>query len=102
MLEPNDVVVILRPEIVNGETTGDFKIIQAVVGPVSMETEDMIDFASIAMMMIVLLSYVEDAGEKVAADVEKYIEEHCLDHFDQLREAIESGSTMINVPKTIH
>jgi hypothetical protein len=102
MLEPNDAVVILRPEIVNGETTGDFKIIQAVVGPVSMETEDMIDFASIAMMMIVLLSYVEDGGEKIAADVEKYIEEHYLHYFDQLREAIESGSTTINVPKTIH
>jgi hypothetical protein len=102
MLEPNDVVVILRPEIVDGETTGDFKIIQAIVGPVEMDTEDMLDFASVAMMMIVLLSYVEDSGEKVAADVEKYIEENCLHHFDQLREAIESGSTMINVPKTLH
>lgn len=103
MLKPNDVVVILRPELTADNTlTGDYKLIHGMAGPVTMDTEDSLKMLSIGMMMVAMLSYLEDADEKTAKSIQEYIDSHFLKQFNALQTAVKNGSAILPTSDTMH
>jgi hypothetical protein len=74
MKKPNDVVIVISPELdENNNFEGKYKITQSIIGPVTMDEEDAFSVMTIGMMMITLFSYYEEKGESFPKDFEDYL-----------------------------
>lgn len=62
-LKPNDVCVILRPNIEDGKWTGHFEIMVAGFGPVTIPTDDMDSLLGVATVVASVVPFMEqDVG----------------------------------------
>ncbi len=62
-LEPDDVVIILRPRKIGNDWTGVYDIIQSVVGPTTMSGRDAYAIAMTGLMMALLPQYLTEDEE---------------------------------------
>jgi hypothetical protein len=92
MIQANDVVVILRPELDDdGNYDGDFKVIHSVVGPVTMQTKHVYDMACHALIMSLMLEFVEQSGKPMADEFAAYIDKTHPKLFEEVAMALVGG-----------
>lgn len=71
-LQPNDVAVILRPEIEDGRWIGNFEVNIGGFGPVSLNEKDMQDLVGLAVLIASCITKMEEDIEFTRA-----LMEHC-------------------------
>lgn len=92
MIQANDVVVILRPELDDdGNYDGDFKVIHTVVGPVTVQSEHVYDLSCIALIMSLALEFVEQSGKPLADEFAAYIDKTHPNLFEEVAMALVGG-----------
>jgi hypothetical protein len=71
-LRPNDVAVILRPEIEDGSWSGNFEVTIGGFGPITLKEKDMQDLVGLAVLIASCITKMEE-------DVEftRILMEHC-------------------------
>lgn len=92
MLNANDVVIVLRPELdTDGNYDGDFKVIHAVIGPVTMHTKHVYDLSCLGLIMTMMLEYVEQLGKPTTDDFTAYVDKNHPNIFEDLAVALIKG-----------
>jgi len=92
MIQANDVVVILRPELDDeGNYDGNFKIIHSVAGPVTMQPTHVYDMSCHAILMSLVLEFVEQGGKPLADEFAAYIDKTHPKLFEEVATALVGG-----------
>ena len=84
-LEPDDVVIILRPRKLGNEWTGVYDIIQSVVEPTTMSGKDSYTMAFTGLLMALLPQYLTEDEDFD----DHYIEYVFTEHSDLVEELLE-------------
>jgi hypothetical protein len=85
-IQPNDVVIVLRPDFKEGEDwQGGFEIVIAGIGPVTMPEESMRELVSMAMLIATAVPVME----KDAKFTERLMTE-CAEHYGEADDVMTS------------
>jgi len=71
-LRPNDVAVILRPEIEDGNWSGNFEVTIGGFGPISLKEKDMQDLVGLAVLIASCITKMEED-----VNFTRILMEHC-------------------------
>lgn len=104
MIQANDVVIVLRPDLDDeGKYDGDFKVIHAVVGPVTMEAEYVYDMACLALSMSLALEFAEQSNTSLHDEFIAYLEKTHPKVFEEVATALMNGDTnTIAISTSVH
>lgn len=80
-LKPNDVAIILRPNIQNGKWEGDFEVLVSGFGPITLSKEHMDDMIGMGVLVASVVPFMEE-HEHIA----KQIMEYCSKYYSHLGE----------------
>lgn len=78
-LLPNDVVVILRPTIVDNEWNGSFDVMVSGIGPVTISSDDMDKMVGMGVVLASVVPLLEKDKETAQT-----ILAHCNEHYSEL------------------
>lgn len=94
MIQANDVVIVLRPDLDDeGKYDGDFKVIHAVVGPVTMQAEHVYDMACLALIMSLTLEFIDQSDKSLNDEFVEYVEKAHPKVFEEVATALVNGGT---------
>lgn len=65
-LKPNDVAVIMRPNITDGNWDGSFEIMVTGFGPITMSKDDMDSMIGVATVLAAVVPFMEQSEENAA------------------------------------
>jgi len=77
-LKPNDVAVILRPTVVDGNWTGSFDVMVSGIGPVSIKDVDMDQMIGMGILLASVVPLMEHDRE-IACQITEYCNKHYSD-----------------------
>jgi hypothetical protein len=60
IVKPNDVVLVFRPDVVDGKWTGKFKVLLSAYGPISVEERAIEEIMGVAIMASSAVSLLEE------------------------------------------
>lgn len=63
IVKPNDVVLVFRPDVVDGKWTGRFKVLLSAYGPISVEERAIDEIMGVAIMASSAVSLLEEDVE---------------------------------------
>ena len=70
-LKPNDIALILRPTIENGEYTKSFQVLVSGYGPITISREDVDNLIGMAMILAATVQYMQE-DDKLADKLVAY------------------------------
>ena len=70
-LKPNDIALILRPTIENGEYTKSFQVLVSGFGPITIGREDVDNLIGMAMILAATVQYMQE-DDKLADKLVAY------------------------------
>jgi hypothetical protein len=88
-LLPNDVVVILRPSVVDNEWDGSFDVMVSGIGPITIAPKDMDKMVGMGVVLASVVPLLENDRETA-----QIIINHCNKNFSEL------GDFEYDVPNT--
>lgn len=89
MIQANDVVIVLRPDLDDeGKYGGDFKVIHSVTGPVTMQAEHVYDLACLALIMSLMLEFVEKSDKPLTDEFAAFVEKTHPKVFEEVAMAL--------------
>jgi hypothetical protein len=92
MIQANDVVIVLRPDLdAEGKYDGDFKVIHSVIGPVTMQAEHVYDMACLALIMSLMLEFVEKSDKLLVEEFTAFVEKTHPKVFEEVAVALVSS-----------
>jgi len=80
-LKPNDVAVILRPTVVDGNWTGSFDVMVSGIGPITIKAIDMDQMVGMGILLASVVPFMEH-NPQAAAEIMKY----CNDNYSEVGE----------------
>ena len=104
-MKPNDVAMILRPTIVEGEEwAGGFEVLIAGIGPITMPEDNIRDLVSTAMLVATTISMMEkdiDLTEKIMIECAKLYGDADDIDIQNMIDSVEGGSSFTINSKTV-
>ncbi len=80
-VKPNDVAVILRPTIEDGQWHGSFEVLVSGFGPITLSKEQMDDMIGMGVLLASVVPFMEKHE-----DVAEQIMEHCNECYSEFGE----------------
>jgi hypothetical protein len=89
-LKPNDVAVILRPNIADGKWTGSFDIMVSGIGPITLTNIEMDQLIGMGVLLVSVVSLMEHDKE-IACQIIDYCNKNYSDvgEFETAEEELE-------------
>jgi hypothetical protein len=69
-LKPNDIALILRPTIVDGEYANNFQVLVSGFGPLTISEDDVNNLIGMAMILAATVQYMQEDDELATKLVE--------------------------------
>lgn len=92
VIQPNDVTLIFRPLVEDGEWTGQFQILISAFGPATLHQEVFEELVSVAMLAATSISYLEK-NQILADEIIKHGEENLKESLSAEVDFILSSNT---------
>jgi hypothetical protein len=77
-LKPNDIALILRPNIEGGKYTNSFQVLVSGFGPVTISKDDVDNLLGMAMILASVIPHMEE-NEKLAYELVEYCGKYFAD-----------------------